>query len=219
MIKNTAGMKIKIVIVDDHNVVVSGLQNMLRDHAHIQVISTYNSGSELLEGLKKQQPDVLLLDIQLPDITGDELTSTVTAQYPDIGILIMTGFDTTYHVKNLLQKGAQGYLLKNTAEATLIEAIEAVAAGSQFIDPSLREQLLQDLLKNKKQVSGKPVLSRREKDVLTLIMEEYTSQEIADKLFLSLRTVENYRINLLQKLHVKNTAGLVKVAIQMGLLE
>ena len=79
--------------------------------------------------------------------------------------------------------------------------------------------LLQDLLKNKKQVSSQPVLSRREKDVLTLIMEEYTSQEIADKLFLSLRTVENYRINLLQKLHVKNTAGLVKVVIQMGLLE
>src|SRR5690606_4812460 len=127
----------------------------------------------------------------LPDITGDELTGIITTTYPDVQILIMTGFDTTYHVKNLLQKGARGYLLKNTAESTLIQAIETVAVGDQFIDPSLREQLLKDLLKGKKQVAGRPVLSRREKDVLTLIVEEHTSQEIADKLFLSLRTVEN----------------------------
>lgn len=212
-------MKITIDIVDDHNVVISGIKNMLNDHDHIEVTNTYNTGAALIEGLKQQQPNVLLLDIQLPDITGDELTGIITTTYPDVQILIMTGFDTTYHVKNLLQKGARGYLLKNTAESTLIQAIETVAVGDQFIDPSLREQLLKDLLKDKKQVAGRPVLSRREKDVLTLIVEEHTSQEIADKLFLSLRTVENYRINLLQKLHVKNTAGLVKVALQMGLLE
>jgi DNA-binding NarL/FixJ family response regulator len=212
-------MKITIDIVDDHNVVISGIKNMLNDHDHIEVTNTYNTGAALIEGLKQQQPNVLLLDIQLPDITGDELTGIITTTYPDVQILIMTGFDTTYHVKNLLQKGARGYLLKNTAESTLIQAIETVAVGDQFIDPSLREQLLKDLLKDKKQVAGRLVLSRREKDVLTLIVEEHTSQEIADKLFLSLRTVENYRINLLQKLHVKNTAGLVKVALQMGLLE
>lgn len=212
-------MNINVDIVDDHNVVISGLQNMLQDFSHIQVVNVYNTGEALLAGLKKQQPDVLLLDIQLPDINGDVLAEKICSKYPAMGILAMTGFDTTYYVQNMLKRGALGYLLKNTTAAILVQAIETVYRGERYVDPSLRQQLIDDMLLNKKQEFEQVLLTRREQEILKLITEEYTSQEIAKKLFLSANTVENQRASLLQKLHCKNTAGLVKAAITLGLLK
>lgn len=209
---------INVAIVDDHSVVINGLQHMLQHFDTINIVGVYENGKSLLEGLKTIKPDVLLLDIQLPDINGNDLTVIIKKEYPSIRILAMTGFDMTYYVKTIMHKGATGYLLKNTTEKILVEAIETLYAGEQYIDPSLREQLLQDLLNNRKSTVQNPTLTRREKDVLKLIVEENTNQEIAKKLFLSLRTIEHYRTNLMQKLDVKNTAGLVKIAIQMGLM-
>ncbi len=212
---------IKVAIIDDHPMVITGIQNMLASRKDIEMIATYESGEALLNGLKQQQPDVLLLDIQLPGIKGDELAEMIREQWPSVKILAMTGFDTPFYVRNMFEKGCLGYLLKNTGQATLIHAIETVNKGETYIDEALKEQLLQHVLKIKKtSVPGAPpVLTRREKDILRLIVQEYTSQEIADTLFLSLRTIEKYRLNMLQKLHVRNTAGLVKAAISMGLTE
>ncbi len=212
---------IKVAIIDDHPMVITGIQNMLSPCKQIRLVDSYETGDALLEGLEKKQPDVLLLDIQLPGIKGDELAEIIRERWPDIKILAMTGFDTPFYVRNMFDKGCLGYMLKNTDQSTLIHAIETVYKGERFIDEMLKEQLAMQVLKIKKSnASGPPpVLTRREKDILRLIVQEYTSQEIADSLFLSLRTVEKYRLNMLQKLHVRNTAGLVKAAISMGLTD
>jgi len=211
---------IKVAITDDHPLAINGIRSMLSSFTHIHVIATYNNGNALLEGLKSNQPDILLLDIMLPDKSGKELARMINQQYPGIGIIALTSMDAPSIVKAMMQRGCKGYLLKDTDERTLADAIEAVAAGAEFIEPSLKEHLLQQMMGVKKQVTGVVhELTTREKEILKLIVSEYTTQEIADKLFISFRTVENHRYSLLQKLEVKNTAGLVRMALTMGLAE
>jgi DNA-binding NarL/FixJ family response regulator len=214
-------MPIKVAITDDHPLVVEGLQNVLRSHPDIVVINTYSNGAALLEGLKKEVPDVLLLDFQLPDKLGNELAHILIETYPEIRILVLSSMESAFHVKSMLQQGCMGYLLKSTTNhEMLIQAIEAVYTGKLFLDPALKEDLLYDMVKTKQRSEKNQFkLTIREKEILQLIVAEYSNPEIADKLFLSLRTVEAHRYNLLQKLQVKNTVGLVKVAIQMGLVE
>lgn len=213
-------MPITVAITDDHPLAVAGLQNMLSSCSHIKVLNTYSNGAELLLGLEAEQPDVLLLDVLLPDTKGPELAAVIHSKYPKINILAITSLDAPVHVKAMLRNGCKGYLLKNTDVQTLIHAIEEVHKGNEYIEPSIKEQMLQNMLHFKKQTSiKKPSLTRRETEILHLIIEENTNQEIADKLFLSLRTIENHRFSLFQKLDVKNTVGLVKAAIQLGLME
>lgn len=214
-------MPIKVAITDDHPLVVEGLQNVLRAHPGITVIGTFANGEALLKGLKKEVPDILLLDFQLPDKQGIELAPILAEAYPGMRILVLSSMESAFHVKSMLQQGCMGYLLKSTTNhQMLVEAIETVYAGKLFLDPSLKEELLYDMVKTKQRGEKAQLrLTMREKEVLQLIVAEYSNPEIADKLFLSLRTVEAHRYNLLQKLNVKNTVGLVKVAIQMGLIE
>lgn len=214
-------MSIKLAITDDHPLAINGIRNMLEPYKQVEIIAVYTSGDALLEGLKNEQPDVLLLDILLPDKTGKELVPIILASYPAVRILTLTSLDASTHVKGMMRRGCLGYLLKNTDESTLIQAIEQVYRGLEFIEPSLKEQMLHNILKGKRQheSNAAPMLTQREKEILALIVAECTSQEIADKLFLSLRTVEGHRLNLIQKLDVKNTVGLVKMAMQMGLVE
>ncbi len=212
---------IYVAIADDHPMVITGLQNMLSTAAHITVQAVYENGKDLLEGLKLQIPQVLLLDILLPDITGQELAAIISKQYPKVRILAITSLDAPSHVKSMMRNGCAGYILKNTRVKTLITAIEQVHAGETYIEPALKDQMMQNVLQYSKQPAKAklPNLTQREKEVLKLIIDEHNNQEIADKLFISLRTVENHRFSLLQKLDVKNSIGLVRMAIQMGLVE
>lgn len=210
---------IKVDIADDHKVVLAGIVNLLNTFPNITANNLYENGMQLLKGLAKSQPDVLLLDIQMPDVSGEELTPLIIKKYPNVSILVMTGFDTTTHAKKLLNKGALGYLLKNTNENMLKEAIETVYRKQPFIDPIIKEKLAEETLLPQRTLREKPSLTRREKDIVRLIMQEKTSQEIATELNLSLRTVENQRVNLTQKLDVKNVVGLVKKVIEWELLE
>lgn len=204
---------IKLAITDDQVIILNGLQKILADVQNIRITGVYNNGDELLEGIAKEQPDVLLLDIQMPGKSGIELAAIITKQYRDIKIIALTNIDVVAQIKKILQQGVMGYLLKDANPATIINAIETVYGGEQYIQEQLRQQLLNSLSAG----NAKQIVTRREKEILQLIVDEFTNQEIADRLFLSLRTVENHRNNLLQKLEVKNTAGLVKVAIQEGL--
>lgn len=209
---------IRIAITDDHPLVLAGLQDMLKPFDDVRVGGLYTTGEALLSGLETDQPDVLLLDIQLPDKKGWELTSIITERYPLIKILAVTSFDATGYVRSMMRSGCKGYLLKNTDRETLIKAIRLVYEGEEYIEPVIKEQMLQNIMHFKKAVKNDvPVLTRREKEILKLIIEENTSQQIADTLCLSLRTVENHRFNIQQKLQVKNTVGLIKIAIEMGL--
>jgi DNA-binding NarL/FixJ family response regulator len=193
---------------------------MLSAAGNITVQNAYETGTALLEGLEKQRPDVLLLDVQLPDYKGQDLALIISRKYPSVRILAITSYDAPMHVKSMMRNGCKGYILKNTRLKPLIAAIEQVHAGETYIDPVLKEQMMQNMLHYKKSSGNRqPNLTSREKEILRLIIEEYTNQEIADRLFLSLRTVENHRFSLLQKLEVKNSIGLVRAAIEMGLVQ
>lgn len=212
-------MSIKIAITDDHPMIIGGVRNMLANYPHIQLIGTYTDGAELLEGLTKEVPDVLLLDIQLPEKTGDELTPILQKMYPDMHILMLTNFNSPIYANNMLRLGISGYLLKTAREYTMIEAIETVMKGEIFIDPALREKLDALDRKARNAVFNKVTLTPREKDILKLILQGKTSQEIVSELFLSIYTVKNYRNRILLKLDVKNMAELAGKALAMGLMD
>lgn len=212
-------MKIRIALTDDHLMILNGLKSMLLHYPHLELIACYQSGAALLEGLEKDQPDVLLLDLQLPDRTGDELTRIISRKYPDTRIVILTSHDSVFLIKTLMNNGASGYLLKTADPELLLQAIETVYEGKKFLPEELKDRILNDSLKLKNNIADLNDLTAREKDILKLIAEECTSTEIAQKLNLSTRTVENYRLGLMQKLDARNMIGLVKKAIQLGLLE
>ena len=212
-------MGIKIAIADDHPLVISGLHHILANCGDMEITGSYENGRELLKGLAVTQPDVLLLDIHMPGQTGDELAEIITGQYPQIKMLALTNEDNVYHIRNMLRNGVQGYILKTTREEILLDAIRTVNRGEQYLETALKEKVVQDTLHAKKQIAADPILSRREKEVLRYIASDLTSQQIADKLFVSKRTVDNHRLSLLMKIGVKNTAALVKKGIQLGLID
>ncbi|WP_118949881.1 response regulator [Taibaiella helva] len=213
-------MPITVAITDDHPLAIEGLQNMLLSASSIRVKGTYTSAAALMEGLTQQQPDVLLLDILLPDQKGTELVPIIRRLYPDIKIVALTSLDAPIYVRSMIRQGCKGYVLKNTDKLSLVHAIEQVYNGQEYIEPSLKEQMFYNVLHQKKHTPGRsPNLTSREKEILQLIVAELTSQQIADKLFLSLRTVETHRFNLHKKLEVSNNVGLAKAALLLGLVE
>lgn len=212
-------MSIKVVITDDHPLAVSGIKTLLNDFKHIEVINTYYSGKALLDGILHQQPDILILDILLPDMSGRELTPLIVKQYPKTRIIAITSLDAPAIVQSMMQSGCSGYLLKGADQQTLLKAIEAVYRGEEYIEPALKEHVMHYMFKNAKHNADVLKLTPREKEILQLIVAEYTTQEIADKLFISFRTIETHRYSLLQKLGAKNIVGLVKIAIKLGLVE
>ncbi len=213
-------MHIKVAIVDDHVLILNGLKTLLNDNPDIQVTGTYLSGASLMEGLKQNElPDILLMDINLPDKSGSELLRMVLKKYPQLKVIALTNMDTLFHIKDMMQHGCKGYVTKQAREDVLVQAIKQVYQDAEFLEDNIKDRWMQSLLKSSKEQFQITPLSRREKEILKLIAHECTTQEIADKLFLSYRTVESHRYNLLQKLNVKNSVGLVRVAMEMGLLE
>jgi DNA-binding NarL/FixJ family response regulator len=211
--------KIKVAFADDHPIVITGLQNILAKYSHITIVGTYTTGAALLSGLQQEQPDVLLLDIQLPDKPGDELTHIISKKYPHVKIIALTNFTSALYVNTMLSSGAKGYLLKTTEEPTLVEAIETVYKGGEFLEASLKEELNLYESSVKRMATLKATLTPREKEILQLIANGLTGQEIASKLFISFKTVEYYRYNILQKLDANNTATLIKRAVTLGLVK
>ncbi len=208
----------KVAIVDDHLLVVNGLDTMLRVFPKLTLIFKATSTAELFQHLTASIPDVLLLDIQMPDGNGLDLCARIQKEFPDIKIIALTNFDEVHYVKNMMRRGASGYLLKNVDPLTLNEAIEAVMRGETFIQPDMKDKLISETISGQKKSSAGVTLTKRELEILGLVAQEYTNQEIADKLFISLRTVHSHRINLNQKLGVRNTAGLVNEAYKRGLI-
>ncbi len=210
---------IKVAILDDHNMVLRGIETMLEDSDTIKVITTYNRGRQLLENISNNLPNVLLLDINLPDSNGMDICKELTKKHPELAIIALSNYSETGFIKNMLRNGAKGYLLKNTDKQELITAITTVHKGTNYLPRSIQDILLNDSIGNPSQVTFIPKLSRREKEVLNLIAKEHINQEIADILFISTKTVESHRNNLIQKLGVRNTAGLIRLAVEKGLLD
>ena len=210
---------IRIAIVDDHPMIISGIKEILSDCANLVFSGTYVNGKELMEGLQDDLPDLLLLDIQLPDKTGDRLLLEILKKYPELKIIALTNFDSVLYVSNMMRNGAKGYILKNANKSVLTQAIEEVNNGGEYIQPSLKEKVALIEMGLNRTLASKFILTVREKEVLQLIVNGLTNVEIAKALFLSVHTIENYRDNILLKMEVKNTAALVKKALTMGLAE
>lgn len=211
-------MGLTIAITDDHLLVINGLKSMLKQMPEIELLFACINGNALLQELETAQPDVLLLDIQLPDIPGTELCRRITRQYPAVKVIALTSHDDAHYVRQILRNGASGYLLKNTDLPTLHKAILTVQEGGRFVDEQIQKNLVHEAITGQRLSNNDIPLTKREKEILALIAEELSSQEIANKLFISLRTAENHRFNITKKLNAKNTAALVKEAIKRGLI-
>jgi len=213
-------MPIKVAIADDHHLVREGLRNVLAADGQIQLCGAYANGHDLLEGLASGTPDVLLLDLQLPDYTGKALALEVMKRHPAVKIIILSAREESYHIEEMMQIGCAGYLLKsNTDHNLLLQAVTSVFYGELFLEETLKKQLLTGILrKKKKSEKTASLLTHKEKEIMGLIMNGLSSQDIALQLGISIRTVETHRFSLLQKLEVKNTAELVRVVVEQHLL-
>jgi len=203
---------IKVAITDDQVIILNGMQKILSTDDGIELTKLYKNGDELLDGLQEQQPDVLLLDIQMPGKSGIELAGIISKKYPAIRIIALTNVDIVPQIKKMMSQGCAGYLLKDADSDVIFEAIRTVMAGEEYFHEPIKNLLLKSLSGKKQKI----IITRREKEILALIVEGHSNKEIAGKLSLSIRTVENHRNHLLQKFDVKNTAGLVKIAIEEG---
>ncbi|RDK89315.1 response regulator [Marinirhabdus gelatinilytica] len=210
---------IHVFIVDDHKMVIDGMQLLLKDEKDITVVGTALNGEESITEIPKQKVDVVLLDINMPGINGIETCKQLLKYNPDLKIVAISMHKESSLIKLMLNNGAKGYVLKNAGQDEVIDAIKTVHQGKMYLDDTVNEIVLNSVLKNgtEKITSPFPTLSRREKDVLKLILEECTTQEIADKLFISFGTVETHRRNMLIKTGARNTAGLVRTALEYNL--
>ncbi len=211
--------KILVSLLDDHPLILSGLQQLIEQEEDMDVLELHHSGQELLKAFENNYPDILLLDIHLPEIQGDELALILSKKYPQVKIIVLSNLDYPYYIKNLLQSGIKGYILKSSKKYKIIDAIRAVHRGEQYIDDAIADKANEYKRALKHNQNQPLLLTKREKEILHLIAKDYTSLEIADELYLSKRTVDTHRNNLLLKLDVKNSAGLIKKAIDLGLLK
>jgi DNA-binding NarL/FixJ family response regulator len=203
----------RLCIVDDHSVVIAGLVSLLQNSLEIQVYGQASSAKECLMFLEKNIVDVILMDINLPDMNGIELCAKVKEAYPQIKIIALSTFNQISYINRMIANGASGYLLKNIAKDELIEAINTVMAGQTYFSFELKETI--EIAK--KQTANLPQLTKRETDILKLVVEGLTNPQIGEKLFISTDTVDSHRKNLHTKLNVNNTALLVRYAIENGL--
>ncbi|MES2133180.1 MAG: response regulator transcription factor [Bacteroidota bacterium] len=204
---------IKVFIIDDHQLIIEGIRSLLETEKDIEWVGSAKLPDELMTILKKEQPDVLLMDISLPQKSGLDLCKEVRQKYPAIHIIGISTSEQPSIIRKMIENGASGYLLKDASKKEIIEALHTVVSGKTYVSFSVAQAL-----KNKTPDESLPVLTRREKEVLDLIAEGFTNQEIADKLFLDVTTINSHRKNMLTKYHVKNTAALVKLALSHNLI-
>ncbi len=203
---------ISILVIDDHPLVGDGITLMVIDIEYLQIISICKSGKEALEFLVDAKPDIILLDISLPDIDGLELCFQIRKTNKQTKIIGLTSTNEAGIITQLLANGGNGYLLKNMEREELITAIDEVLNGRIFLSKAANQKILEQFHSLKDALKNKPVLTRREKEILKLLYEGLTGPQIAEKLFLSPLTVETHRKNLMQKLNVNSVQQLLEVA-------
>lgn len=211
---------IRVYIVDDHAVVRDGLRYLLEAQEDITVVGDAGTGHQAVAGVASLKPDVVVMDVAMPDMNGIQATARIKEDYPAIRVIILSMQGTAEHVYRALQAGASAYLLKESAGKVLVEAVRSVSSGGRYLSPGITDTLVEDYLHQRAQaVEENPLdrLSRRETEVLQLVVEGRSSAEIAEMLSLSPKTVDTYRSRLMQKLEIDDVPSLVKFAIQQGL--
>jgi two-component system response regulator NreC len=213
--------RVRIVLADDHEIVREGLRMIIESQPDLEVIGEASTGREAVQLASTQQPDLILMDLTMPEMNGMEATIAIKHAHPEVQVLVLTMHDSQEHFFRLLQAGASGYVLKGGAKSDLLAAIRAVARGDVFLHPSLAKRLVSDYLRRQK-AEDEPAadrLTEREEEVLRLIAEGRTGREIAEALVLSPNTVERHRANLMGKLGLHSRADLVKYAIRQGIID
>ncbi|NVN94851.1 MAG: response regulator transcription factor [Bacteroidetes bacterium] len=215
---------IKIMLIDDHQIVRDGIKVLLESLENVEVIGEASNVAELLEKLKDVQPDIIVTDISMPDISGIELTKIINEdkKYANIKILILSMYTNEDFVFNAIKAGAKGYLPKNTTRKELFEAVNTIYNGDEYFSESISNIILKSYIKKVKSDENgekKEALSIREIEILKLFAEGMANQEIADKLFISIRTVESHKNHIMQKLALKTTVDLLKFAIKNKIVE
>jgi two-component system response regulator NreC len=210
----------RVVIADDHAIVRAGLRALLLEEAEFDLVGEAVGGYETIELVEKTNPDVLILDLSMPDLDGISVTRKVKPQFPNLKILILTLHEDEALLKEAIKTGAAGYILKRAAEAELISAIQIIMRGDLYIDPSMVRGLLEDTPRSQaKQEKPTESLTPRETEILGLIVEGYTNRQIGAELNISVRTVEGHRANISDKLGLHSRVELVRYARQHGLIE
>jgi DNA-binding NarL/FixJ family response regulator len=203
---------LSILVVDDHPLVTDGIATMLKDAGHLQVVASCRTGAETLSFLESNVPDIILLDINLPDMDGTHLCGLIRKTNRVSKILGLTSVNETSLITNMLKQGANGYLLKNMDRAELLHAVEEVLNGKIYLSKEANARILEQFNGLRDALENVPVVTRREKEVLALLDEGLNGPQIAERLFLSPFTVEPHRKNLLLKFNVSNTQQMLKAA-------
>ncbi|HBS87998.1 MAG: hypothetical protein A2W91_10230 [Bacteroidetes bacterium GWF2_38_335] len=215
--------KINVILVDDHSLVRDGIKSLLKDSLDIEVIGEAGNGVELFNLLKNTLPDIAILDISLPGESGIELTKKIKTQYPQIDVLILSMYLQEDFVLNAVKAGARGYLPKNTSKAELLTAISEINQGNDYFSSEISRIMLKSYFHKAKAVeetkNKAELLTKREKEILKMVAEGMHNSQIAEKLFISTRTVESHKTHILQKLEINNSVDLVKFAIKNGIID
>ena len=210
-------MPIRILIADDHGVVAEGLKHLVEAEADMEVVACVGDGREAVQAARDAQPDVVLMDLSMPELNGADATRAILQRDPKCRVIVLSMYAQREYVRRALKAGAAGYVVKRSAAKEVVEAIRAVHAGQRYLSPHVADVVLEDY-SDDKQDDPLARLSAREREVLQLLAEGRTGAEIAQRLSLSQKTVETYRARLVEKLGIRDLAGLVRFAIQRGLV-
>lgn len=214
-------MKIRVLVADDHAIIREGLRVMLGNQPDMEVIGTASNGYETIQFVDQNEPDVVVIDISMPELNGIEAISRMLPQHPHLKVIVLSIHETKPYVYRTLKAGAKGYLIKETAGLEVVDAVRAVQRGERYLSPRIANLLTDKSfrqLETSMEASPLDALSPREREILQLVAEGRTSQEIGERLSLSSKTVDTYRSRLMHKIAVEDVAGLVKFAIQHGVI-
>jgi DNA-binding NarL/FixJ family response regulator len=208
---------IKVLLVDDHTIVRQGLKLILSAHADIQVIGEASNGREAVELADKLLPDVVIMDVAMPELGGIEATKRITESHPRLRILVLSMHKESVYVREIFKAGARGYILKDAIDTELLNAVRSVARGDGYISPAVSGAILNDFRQNVTDPAD--LLSAREREVLRLIAEGLTNKEVANRLNLSVYTVDSHRGKIMEKLNLHSAGELVRFAVKHGLAD
>ncbi|MCL4472770.1 MAG: response regulator transcription factor [Actinobacteria bacterium] len=215
--------KIRILLADDHAILRAGLVRLLGEEKDIEVVGEAENGREAVQKVQELHPDIVLMDIGMPVMNGMEATKQIKKRDQDVKILVLTMHDNEEYLFQVLQAGAAGYVLKKAADSDLVNAIHVVSRGDCFLYPSAAKMVVEDYLEKlrhgQEPTSSYDTLTDREREILTHVAEGYTNREIAESLFISVKTVETHKANIMEKLNLHKRAELVKYAIKKGMLQ
>jgi two-component system nitrate/nitrite response regulator NarL len=217
----TKKRQIKVLLVDDHPVVREGVRSSLLRYAQVEVIGEASDGKEAIDKIKSLSPDIVLMDISMPHTSGLDVMNYLKKTGSNVKVIMLTMHDSAEYIRQIVRSGARGYVLKDVYPTDLVRAIEAVHGGEAFFSPAVNRTILNDYIQGEQTHSHDEAtkLSSRERQVLALIAEGLANKEIADRLFVTVRTVETHRERIMRKLNIHNTAGLTRFAIAHGMVK